>query len=341
MNTDELIRALRPDDLLDEAYHRRREADLARILADQPLRRPSPVRTRLVLAGAAAAVSAALAVPALLPGATTPAATTPAATTPGGAGTPAGGGASAPANRAVVTLDARSFLLAAAGNAARADVKTGRYWYSRERLYEPQPPGKVLVSSTESWYDGETGRGRTTSGLDAEVVAGGATAKATPTPRTRDFRITLLTDIGGESLSQDDFRRLPREVEGLRRWLEAHRRKEPSAGFTFRMTRLVLSGPTTPATRAAMLRILADEPGLRLERGVTDPLGRSGAAVVSADGAIRLIIDESGARLLAEEYNGPDRATERVGRSVRVGARTGEKTVYESSGWVEKIGDRP
>lgn len=68
------------------------------------------------------------------------------------------------------------------------------------------------------------------------------------------------------------------------------------------MTRLVLSGPTTPATRAAMLRILADQPGLRLERGVTDPIGRSGAAIVSADGA---------------------------------------KTGYESSGWVEKIGDRP
>ncbi|MEV4458603.1 CU044_5270 family protein [Microbispora sp. NPDC049633] len=332
MNTDELIRALRPDDLLDEAYHRRREADLARILAGPPSLRPASVRTRLVLAGAAAAVSAALAVPALMPG----------ATTPGGVGEPAGGGvASAPANRAVVTLDARSFLLAGAENAARADVETGRYWYSRERLYEPQPPGTVRISSTESWYDGETGRGRTTSGLDAEVVMGGATAKATPTPRTRDFRITLLTDIGGESLSQDDFRRLPREVEGLRRWLEAHRRGEPSAEFTFRMARLLLSGPTTPATRAAMLRILADEPGLRLERGVTDPVGRSGAAVVSADGAIRLIIDESGARLLAEEYNGPDRKAERVGRSVRVGARRGEKTVYESSGWVEKIGDRP
>lgn len=62
---------------------------------------------------------------------------------------------------------------------------------------------------------------------------GGATAKAKPTPRTRDFRMTLLTSIGGESLSQDDFWRLPREVEGLRRWLEAHRRGEPAGEFTF------------------------------------------------------------------------------------------------------------
>ena len=238
-------------------------------------------------------------------------------------------------------LDARSFLLAGADNAARADAKAGRYWYSRERSYEPQPSGEVLVSSTESWYDGETGRGRTTSGLDAEVVAGGATAEAEPTPRTRDFRITLLTSIGGESLSQDDLWRLPREAEDLRRWLEARRRGEPSVDFTFSMTRLVLSGPTTPATRAAMLRVLADQPGLRLERGVADPIGRPGAAVVSADGANRLIVDESGARLLAEEYHGPDREEERVGRGVRVGARTGEKTVYESSGWVEKIGERP
>ncbi|WP_182909040.1 hypothetical protein [Microbispora sp. H13382] len=140
-----------------------------------------------MLAGAAAAVAAALAVPALMSG----------ATMPGQAGAPAGGVASAPASRAVVTLDARSFLLAGADNAARADVKTGRYRYSRERLYEPQPPSKVLVSSTESWYDGETGRGRTTSGLDAEVVVGGATAKAKPTPRTRDFRMTLRPRQGG------------------------------------------------------------------------------------------------------------------------------------------------
>ncbi|MBE3008079.1 hypothetical protein IL992_02585 [Microbispora sp. NEAU-D428] len=60
--------------------------------------------------------------------------------------------------------------------------------------------------------------------------------------------------------------RLPREVEGLRRWLEAHRRDEPYADFTFRMTRLVLSSPTTPATRAAMLRILADQPRRRRGR---------------------------------------------------------------------------
>ncbi|WP_169947993.1 CU044_5270 family protein [Microbispora sp. H11081] len=334
MNTDELVRALRPDDLLDDAYHRRRGADLTRILTDPPSRRPSPVRARLLLGGAAAAVSAALAVPVLVSGATGPIV----------AGGPAGSGvASAPADRVapVVTLDARSFLLAGADNAARADVKAGRYWYSRERSYEPQPSGEVLVSSTETWYDGETGRGRTTSGLDAEVVAGGATAKAKPTPRTRDFRIKLLTGVGGESLSQDDLWRLPRQAEDLRRWLEARRRGEPSVDFTFSMTRLVLSGPTTPATRAAMLRVLADQPGLRLERGVADPIGRPGAAVVSADGANRLIVDESGARLLAEEYTGPDREEERVGRGVRVGARTGEKTVYESSGWVEKIGERP
>ncbi|MGI5155312.1 hypothetical protein [Microbispora sp. CA-102843] len=342
MNTDELIRALRPDDLLDETYHRRREADLARIFADLPARWPSSLRTRLMLLGAAAAGFAAVAVPAVVAG----------IAAPDGAGEPAGSTvsgnavASAPPSRATpaVTLDARSFLLVGADNAARADAKAGRFWYSRERIYEPRPSGEILVSTTEAWYDGETGRGRSTTGLDAKVVAPGAAAgkaKGVPTPTTQDFRMKLLVNVGGEDLSQDDFWRLPREAEGLRRWLAAHRRDEPDADFTFWMTRLMLSSPTTPATRAAMLRILADQPGLRLERGVTDPIGRPGAAVVSADGVNRLIVDESGARLLAEEYNGPDREEKHAGRTVYAGARTGEKTVYESSGWTDTIGDRP
>ncbi|MEU6411817.1 CU044_5270 family protein [Microbispora sp. NPDC046933] len=334
MNTDELIRALRPDDLLDETYHRRREADLARIFADLPAHRPLSVRARLVLVGAAAAGFAALVVPALVAGVAMP----DRASAPGG-GEVASASPSRPAP--VATLDARSFLLAGADNAARADVRTGRFWYSRHRTYEPRPSGEILVSSTESWYDAATGRGRMTTGLDAEVVAGEAARTAKPTPTTQDYRMKLLLNIGGEDLSQDDFWRLPRDVEGLRRWLHAHRRGESSVDFTFWMTRLMLSSPTTPATRAAMLRILADQPGLKLEQGVTDPAGRPGAAVVSPDGTYRLIVDESGARLLAEEYNGPDREEKRAGRSVYAGARKGEKTVYESSGWVEKIGDRP
>ncbi|MEU6426491.1 hypothetical protein ABZ860_11355 [Microbispora sp. NPDC046973] len=334
MNTDELIRALRPDDLLDETYHRRREADLARVFADLPARRPSSVRARLVLVGAAAAGFAAVAVPAVVAG----------VAAPHTADEPAGSRvASAPPSRAtpVVTLDARSFLLAGADNAARADGKAGRFWYSRQRTYQPRPSGRILVSTTETWYDGVTGRGRMTTGPDTEVVAGESARTAKPTPRTRDFRMKLLFGIGGEDLSQDDLWRLPREVEGLRRWLDAHRRDEPYADFAFRMTRLVLSSPTTPATRAAMLRILADQPGLWLERGVVDPIGRPGTAVVSADGVNRLIVDESGARLLAEEYNGPDREERRAGRAVYPGARKGEKTVYETSGWTDEIGDRP
>ncbi|GIH65249.1 CU044_5270 family protein [Microbispora siamensis] len=334
MNTDELIRALRPDDLLDETYHRRREADLARIFADLPARRPSSVRARLVLAGAAAAGFAVVAVPAVVAGV----AVSHKAEEPAGSRV-----ASAPPSRAtpLVTLDARSFLLAGADNAARADGKAGRFWYSRQRTYEPRPSGRILVSTTETWYDGATGRGRMTTGPDIEVGAGEGARRAKPTPRTQDFRMKLQLNIGGEDLSQDDLWRLPREVEGLRRWLAAHRRDEPNVDFTFWMTRLMLSSPTTPATRAAMLRILADQPGLRLERGVTDPIGRPGAAVVSADGANRLIVDESGARLLAEEYNGPDRGERRAGRTVYPGARKGEKTVYEASGWTDEIGDRP
>ncbi|MFD0662153.1 hypothetical protein [Thermocatellispora tengchongensis] len=248
-----------------------------------------------------------------------------------------------------MTLDARSFLLAGAERAAGEERAEGAFWYSRVRTFKPQPSGEVVVSSEEVWYDGETGRGRITTGLDAEIIlpgeSGGAgKAKGTPKPEpeTRDFDMRLLTAIGGERLSQDDIRRLPDDVAGLRRWLDAHRAEgESETGFVFAMTRFVLSQPTTPATRAAMLRILADQPGLKLERGITDPLGRPGAAVTSPDGEHRLIVDESGARLLAEEYHGPDRADKRDGRSVHVGARKGEKTVYESSGWTEKIGDRP
>ncbi|GIH78839.1 hypothetical protein [Planobispora longispora] len=384
---DDLIVALRPDDVLDETYRRRREADLARALAEPRRRaflrvRPLPRVTRLTLAGTAVAgLVAAVAVPAAVSG-------TAASGGPGGGrpAEPAGQvtaaqprlpePSTAPTAVPTVTLDARSLLLAGAERVADEGAARGRYWFERTRTFEPVESGAVVARSDEFWYDGRDGRGLLNQ--DVEVAFADRADEAAwkekgspslwPGPRRRDFsRISLRWQVGGRTLTMDEVRRLPGEAGELEGWLRSAHRDGGSGSFTsfaFTAARYLLSSPASPATRAAVLRILADQPGLALERDVTDPLGRPGAAITTAGGDVRLVVDESGARLLAFEYRGPDedprgRPDEdprgrpdgdgedgagekaRGDRAVRIPFRRGLTVAYESSGWVAAPGVRP
>ncbi|WP_068925842.1 hypothetical protein [Planobispora rosea] len=372
MTTDDLIVALRPDDVLDETYRRRREADLARVLATpRPRRtflrvRSLPRGTRLALAGTAVAgLVAAVAVPAAVTGT--------ASGEPGGGGVLSGSSASPEAPAApTVTLDARSLLLAGAERVADEGEPRGRYWFERTRTFEPVESGAVVAHSDELWYDGRDGSGLFNQ--DVEVAFADRADEAAwkekgsprlwPGPQRRDFsRISLKWEVGDRTLTMDEVRRLPGDAGELERWLRAAHRAGgdgslPSfPAFAFGAARHLLSSPASPATRAAMLRILAAQPGLTLQRGVTDPLGRTGAAVTLEDGAVRLVVDESGARLLAFEYRGPDEDPDEDpggdpgespdgeapgdGRIVHLPFREGFKVAYESSGWVAAPGARP
>src|SRR5690606_1410088 len=81
----------------------------------------------------------------------------------------------------------------------------------------------------------------------------------------------------------------------------------------------LMTAPTTPGTRAAVFRVLADQPGIVSEGEVEDAAGRTGVglAVKSDDGyRFRLVVAEDTAELL-------------------------EYTVSEQGGWTDELGKRP
>ncbi|MER5624043.1 hypothetical protein ABT061_23715 [Streptosporangium sp. NPDC002544] len=350
-DVDERIRALRPDALTDDAYRRRREADLARAFATaKPRLRPVSrlrLRPRLVLTGALIGLAAAVAVPAVMTG-------TIGLRGPGG-GRSEGAVSSvaapdrSPAEKSSVTLDARSFLLASAKTVASESTPEGRYWFDRTRTFEPVGAGAVVAHTDEIWSDGR--KGRSSSNQDVKITFETSSDEAAwkakgspslwPSPETSDFAMILQIGLGAKTLTVGKEQKLPGDVEGLERWLRSAHREGPFADFAFDAARHLLSMPTSAATRASMLRILAAQPGLVLKQGVLDPLGRTGTAVTTANGHHTLVIDESGARLLAFLYDGPDekpRATD--SRTVFIPARKGLKVAYESSGWVNELGAR-
>ncbi|GAA3422628.1 hypothetical protein [Streptosporangium vulgare] len=110
--------------------------------------------------------------------------------------------------------------------------------------------------------------------------------------------------------------------------------------FVFDAARYLLASPASPATRAATLRVLAAQPGIVLEKDVLDPLRRTGFAVTTVEGHRTLVVDESGSRLLAFAYTGPDERPRTGDRSVHLPFRKGLKIAYEESGWVGKVGVR-
>ncbi|MEU8041709.1 hypothetical protein [Streptosporangium sp. NPDC049078] len=366
-DVDERLRTLRPDALTEDAYRRRRDADLARAFATTVSRSgqtsgsvssdASPRRFRLTpklaLTGALVGLAAAVTVPAVMTG-------TIGLRGPGGGRTaaitspdPASGTSQvrppATPGTPTVTLDARSFLLAGAETVARVTSPEGRYWFERTRTFEPVGSGATVAHTDESWYDGQAGR--TVSNQDVKITFATEAAKAEwrakgapalwPGPRTEDFsRLSLSWRVGSETLTLDEARDLPGDAGELERWLRSAHQDGPFPAFVFDAARYLLSSPASPATRAAMLRVLAAQPGIVLEKNVLDPLGRTGFAVTTAEGHHTLVVDESGARLLAFAYTGPDESPRTGDRSVHLPFRKGLKIAYEDSGWVGKVGVR-
>jgi hypothetical protein len=149
-----------------------------------------------------------------------------------------------------------------------------------------------------------------------------------------------------QAFKNDSASRAPQDLPTDRAALEALLHKEwaaqTKAGDTadsfpnsvFGLAQDLLAGPLKPGTRGALYRILADLNGLKLVGKVTDPQGRPGVAVdQSVNGTvIRLIVDKSTGRLLAQESWGTGQA--RIGRP-------GLTLMYQSMGWVNALGARP
>jgi hypothetical protein len=128
------------------------------------------------------------------------------------------------------------------------------------------------------------------------------------------------------------------EAELRRRWqADVHDSRYPlQDSFTlsvFGLAQALLVGPIKPGTRAALYRVLAKQPGLKLGGKATDQTGRAGMAVdlpaAKGDVDIRLIIDPATGQLLAQESGG-QAGTKPPLLSI----------VYLSTGWVNKLGAR-
>lgn len=131
------LKPVRLDELADESYRRRRSDDLARAFRTtrtppRPLRRLlMPRRPMLFLTATAAAGLAAAAV-VIVPGLVTDSPRS----VPGGHTAAVSPDAGSTGQRATKPVDARSFLLAAAETVAREPAGSGRYWYTRERVFQ-------------------------------------------------------------------------------------------------------------------------------------------------------------------------------------------------------------
>jgi hypothetical protein len=139
------LKPVRLDELADESYRRRRSDDLARAFQTtrtppRPFRRLlMPRRPMLFLTATAAAGLAAAAV-VVVPGLVTDSPRS----VPGGHTAAVSPDAGSTEQRSTKPVDARSFLLAAAETVAREPAGSGRYWYTRERVFQ-----KISVAEEE------------------------------------------------------------------------------------------------------------------------------------------------------------------------------------------------
>jgi hypothetical protein len=356
-----LVADLKPamlDRLAEDGYTRRRHDDLARAFAEAPAFR-SPARRhqtshghgprRLSLLAGGSAVTAAAAVAAVI--------LTAAPTHNGQAGLSSG---KAPSARAV--------LLASAVVASRAPATAGSYWYVRERDFEPaafhrtKAPGSApaagskrtfgatVASTEESWIG--PARGRTIVNENVKITfasaADKARWKAAGEPKlavsgrvTSNYDMKFRWGSGGSQLTWVGVQKLPVTAAALNKVLHRMWNAEPdkaaAVGFPHpdfsqylvQWSVILLTGPATPGTRAAIYRLLADQPGVTMISGVTDPLGRRGVAVADGGGDY-LVINPHTAQVLAYTSNPVHRDAAMAG--------TSGVSVYEATGWAKQLG---
>ncbi|MBO3750113.1 CU044_5270 family protein [Streptosporangiaceae bacterium NEAU-GS5] len=250
-------------------------------------------------------------------------------------------------------LDARSILLAASETAARQPATTGRYWYSKERVWSPAVRFNAIMAGTHERWDAtkKGARSRFTGDTDVEFIFANPADKAKwrreGSPfigrRTRsiDYYRQPLFVLGTHMLTISKLQRLPGEKDALAAELRRLFRQERSSywhakgrftQYVWDAAESMLSGPTKPATRAALYKLLAEQPGIASLGKVKDPLGRTGVALgntVRSGGwkeETRLIVDDDSAALLAYQ--------------VWPGKRPTLQVAYIAQGWVDHLGDR-
>jgi hypothetical protein len=168
----------------------------------------------------------------------------------------------------------------------------------------------------------------------------GFTTASKPVTTTYDNGSHLVNpDIGRHEIEWKTIPKLPTTKSGLegylrKLWQEDTKGRADFGQYVFVSASDLLRTPTTPGTRAALYRILAESPSVHVTGQITDREGRSGVAVSAhvTDGVdTRLIVDPVTARLL--DYEVPGTGTRKNSPD--------EYIAYESQGWVNRIGALP
>lgn len=241
-----------------------------------------------------------------------------------------------------------------------------------ERLGEKRmrlPSFTAYVSKTQdSWY-GRDRRDRTITGIEPRITFPSPADEAAwkkLTPKEKDW--FGLDPAGRPHVNNYDFSdlkpnltqrdktiealaKLPSDPKALERIMRTWFKHENQlsqqhdgksmdgdfAQYVFGEAQDLLAGPLTPGAKAALYRLLADQPGIRYLGTAADPMGRKGAVLVfdgnhggvraDKDVEIRLIIDSKSGRLLAQESG------DRKAPSLTM--------TYETMGWVNSLGARP
>ncbi|MFC0623041.1 CU044_5270 family protein [Kribbella deserti] len=113
--------------------------------------------------------------------------------------------------------------------------------------------------------------------------------------------------LGDKGQTAEEIAQLPTDPAALRAlFLKTKPAGVSDAGWLVGMTQnLLFSTPAPPAVRAAAFRMLANVPGLKVEPGLHDRLGRAGTGItVNENGDLRqLIIEPTTGRLLSSRAN--------------------------------------
>ncbi|MEV5410961.1 hypothetical protein AB0K60_19220 [Thermopolyspora sp. NPDC052614] len=216
----------------------------------------------------------------------------------------------------------------------------------RERIYPgPFPYEAYRVQVTERWRPKRAGGTNREKSKDLDVVFAspedevkwkelGSPKLLKDGVRTDDDNLPQPLSIQNMNITMQNVGKLPTSKKALADRLRTQFESLPNpdkdfALYLWQTTVDLMTAPTTPGTRAALFRILADQPGIVSNGEVKDATGREGVGLSLKDpdgNDFGLIINPDTAELLGYSVRTKDAA---------------HRVAYEEFGWTDRLGQRP
>lgn len=203
-----------------------------------------------------------------------------------------------------------AFSRTAAVQDAPAELPAGRYWYDRTTSTNLNQDGEGRAVRSESTYErwiAADGTGRTVNEVDGfgsqeQVYDGSAYTEGEGEDGSSAWGLHTFSLPRGDTYQ--DLLALPTDPDELYALIAARGEAAgfPGGGPVFAEVVGILTEPAPPALRAALFEVLARIPGITVETGVADRLGRVGTAVSLDDPEIgsrrQIIVDPATSTLL-------------------------------------------